>query len=76
MPATHPHADAAYATVPHKDGGYAVEVLIPNSSPTIVSGFATAAAANAWAARHKLGTQRAIREGKVKLSTRGRSRKL
>jgi len=54
---THPHADAAYTVVPLKEGGFAVEVLIPDTYPTKVSPFANEAAAEAWIAQHKLRVQ-------------------
>jgi len=50
---THPHAEATYRVVPLKGGAFGVEVRIPDSSPTIVSSFATEAAADAWIARTK-----------------------
>jgi hypothetical protein len=43
--ATAPHAEAAYRILPLKDGGFGVEVAIPNTCPTTVSRFATEAAA-------------------------------
>jgi hypothetical protein len=49
----HPHAEAAYRILPLKDGGYGVEVAIPNTYPTTVSRFATEAAAEEWIAQKK-----------------------
>jgi hypothetical protein len=36
------------------DGQFGVEVLIPDTHPTTVTSFATAEAAEAWIAAHKL----------------------
>jgi hypothetical protein len=55
MERDHPHAGATYQVVAREDGGFGVEVTIPNSHPTMVTGFATEAAAEAWIARHKEG---------------------
>jgi hypothetical protein len=59
---THPHADAAYSVIPLKEGGFAVEVLIPDTYPTKVSPFANEAAAEAWIAQHKLHVQEGVRQ--------------
>jgi len=53
MGRTHPHADATYRVISLSDGSFAVEVTIPDTYPTKVSGFATKAAARAWIAEHK-----------------------
>jgi hypothetical protein len=53
MARTHPHADADYRVVTLKDGGFGVEVKIPDTFPATVSTFATAAEAEAWIADHK-----------------------
>lgn len=53
MARTHPHAEAAYRVVVLKDGGFGVEVTIPDTFPTTVSNFASKAAAEAWIADHK-----------------------
>jgi hypothetical protein len=50
---THPYAEAVYRVVELPDGAFAVEVKIPDSNPTMVSSFETAAAAEAWIARNK-----------------------
>jgi hypothetical protein len=50
---THPHADASYRVLPYSGGGFAVEVLIPDCPPTLVSNFATAEAAEEWVTRKK-----------------------
>jgi len=50
---THPYAEAVYRVVPLADGGFGVEVKIPDSYPTTVSRFETEAAAETWIARNK-----------------------
>lgn len=50
---THPHAEAVYDVVSLDAGGFGVKVSIPDTNPTMVSGFNTAAAAEAWIAAHK-----------------------
>lgn len=50
---THPHAAATYRVIPLDGGSYAVEVCIPDSSPTKVSSFATTADAEAWIVEHR-----------------------
>src|SRR5437763_1485030 len=49
----HPHADATYRIVPITDSAYGVEVAIPDSSPVMVTSFATEGVAQAWIAEHK-----------------------
>ena len=53
MPRDHPHLGAAYRIVPRDGGAFSVEVAIPDMAPTLVSGFATLAAAEGWIERHK-----------------------
>jgi hypothetical protein len=53
MKKAHPHAGAAYRVMPLSGGTFGVEVVIPDTDPTMVSGFATEAAAQAWVATHK-----------------------
>ena len=53
MALKHPHAEATYRIVPLKDKAYGVEVAIPDSSPAMVTSFATEEAAQAWIAEHK-----------------------
>jgi hypothetical protein len=53
MPPIHPHAEAVYRVFPLDDGKFAVEVTIPGSHPTKVTGLDTQAAAEAWIERHK-----------------------
>jgi len=50
---THPHAEATYRIISLPGGAFGVEVNIPDTYPTKVSGFATKAAAQAWIAKHK-----------------------
>ena len=53
MAIRHPHADAAYRLVPLKDEAYGVEVTIPDSNPTMVTGFATKQRAQSWIDEHR-----------------------
>ena len=50
---THPYAEALYEIEPLDTGGFGVKVTIPDASPTMVSGFDTDAAAEAWVVSHK-----------------------
>ena len=50
---THPYAEAVYRVVELPDGGFGVEVKIPDSNPTTVSRFDSETAAEAWIARNK-----------------------
>ena len=50
MARTHPHAEASYKVIAFEDGTFGVEVSIPDSSPTIVTPFASEEAAEAWIA--------------------------
>jgi hypothetical protein len=50
---THPHADANYRVVPLTDDAFGVEVAIPGTSPTVVSSFPSAEAAEAWITQTK-----------------------
>lgn len=50
---THPHAEAVYDVVPLDADGFGVKVSIPDTNPTMVSGFDTKDAAEAWVASHK-----------------------
>lgn len=49
----HPHAEAVYRLIPLDDGKFAVEVSIPGTHPTKVTGLDNQAAAEAWVERHK-----------------------
>ena len=53
MPKTHPHAEATYRVIPLDGGSFGVEVSIPDSHPTTVSPFASAADAEAWIVDHR-----------------------
>lgn len=53
MPISHPHAAASYRVIPLNDGGFGVEVSIPDSSPTTVSKFDSEEAAEAWITDHR-----------------------
>ncbi|HEY1797354.1 MAG TPA: hypothetical protein VGG57_14680 [Stellaceae bacterium] len=57
---THAYAEAVYRVVQLTDGGFGVEVKIPDSNPTTVSRFETEADAETWIARNK---QRVIEQG-------------
>jgi hypothetical protein len=64
MPQTHPHAEASYRVIALDDGGFAVEVKIPDSHPTTVSRFATVADAEAWIADHRTRVQTEAQAGR------------
>jgi hypothetical protein len=49
----HPHAEATYRIFPVKEGAYAVEVAIPENSPTRVTSFSTEEVAQQWIAEHQ-----------------------
>jgi hypothetical protein len=53
MAPPHPHAEATYRLLPLADGSFSVEVEIPGTKPTKVSGFDSQAKAEAWIERHK-----------------------
>ena len=53
MAYSHPHADATYRIVPQEDLTYGVEVSIPGTSPTLVTGLATERVAADWIEKHK-----------------------
>ena len=53
MEKKHPHADATYRIVAQNDRAYGVEVSIPESSPTMVTRFATEQDAQRWIAEHR-----------------------
>jgi hypothetical protein len=50
MARIHPHAEATYRTVPLNDGAFGVEIVIPGTYPTTMSGFGTEAKAAEWIA--------------------------
>lgn len=66
MEQKHPHAEAVYRVISLPDNTFGVEVVIPDTEPTTVTSFATAADAEAWIARHK---ERVVRSSS--LSVRG-----
>ena len=53
MEQRHPDSDAMYRVVIQPDRKFGVEVTIPETHPTTVTSFATAADAEAWIAAHK-----------------------
>jgi hypothetical protein len=53
MATAHPHLDATYHLIQGDDGTFAVEVAVPGTNPTKVSGFDSQAKAEAWIERHK-----------------------
>ena len=53
----HPHAEAIYKVVSLLDGTFGVEVVVPETYPTHIKGFATEAEAGSWIAAHKLHVQ-------------------
>jgi hypothetical protein len=53
MALPHPHANATYRVVPLQNKAYGVEVAIPDSSPAMVTSFATKEVAEAWIAKHR-----------------------
>jgi hypothetical protein len=48
-----PAAQASFRLVPQQDGSYGVEVTIPETYPTMVTGFASMEAAETWVMRYK-----------------------
>jgi hypothetical protein len=57
---SHPHSDATYKVISLKDGLFAIEVSVPGSLPTKITGFATKAKAEEWVSAHKLDVARGI----------------
>jgi hypothetical protein len=53
MAKEHPHTGATRELIVQQDGSFAVKVTIPGSHPTMVTGFASKASAQAWMASHK-----------------------
>jgi hypothetical protein len=51
-----PHPEAANSFITQADGSFAVEVTIPDTPPTNVSGFETQSKAEAWIERHQSNT--------------------
>jgi hypothetical protein len=54
----HPHADAEYRVYRLDDGGFGVEVTIPDVFPVKITSFATRKAAKQWAENHKKTVER------------------
>jgi hypothetical protein len=57
MAKLHPHTEATYKIVPLVDGTFGVDVVVPDTHPTHIRGFATEAEAEAWIAAHQLHVQ-------------------
>ena len=53
MAKPHPHSGATYRLVPQSDNSFGIEVTIPGTSPTTVTGFASQADAERWIEKHK-----------------------
>ena len=64
MPKTHPHAEATYRVIAFDNGGFGVEVSIPDSHPTRVSMFKTKADAEAWITEHQRRVQSQTQSGR------------
>ena len=73
MTDTHPHADASYRLSTLADGTFAVEVAIPDTKPTKVSGLDTQEKAEAWIERHKANIATGSLKGAFALPFRQRS---
>jgi hypothetical protein len=75
MARTHPHAEASYKVIPFEDGSFGVEVSIPDSSPTIVTPFASEQDAEAWIAKHRGRVRSQAESGYWLRAQRGRSQR-
>ena len=64
----HPHAEATYRLLALDDGKFAVEVAIPGTQPTKVTGLDSQAHAEAWIERHK----QQVATGTIKRQSWGR----
>jgi hypothetical protein len=53
MPTNLTKPEAAYRIVPQGDDAFGVEITIEDTSPTMVTSFATEAAAEVWIEGHK-----------------------
>ena len=49
----HPHAGATYKLLRAPGEAFAVEVAIPGTNPTLVTGFGAESEAERWIERHK-----------------------
>ena len=74
MPKTHPHAEATYRVIAFDNGGFGVEVSIPDSHPTRVSMFKTEADAEAWIAEHRRQVESQTQSGRQLRRSSGRIR--
>jgi hypothetical protein len=72
--ADHPHIEATRNVIALPDGTFAIEVTIPGTKPTKVSGFQTLEKAKAWIEQHKAniatGTLSAVRQAWGKRPTK------
>jgi hypothetical protein len=73
MARTHPHAEASYKVIAVEGGSFGVEVSIPDSSPTIVTPFASEQDAEAWIASHRRRVRSQAESGYWLRAQRGRS---
>lgn len=73
MSKPHPSAEATYRVLPHAGTAFAVEVTIPETLPTLVTSFATAADAELWIERHKRKAQEPVMSRHRRAVNRGRS---
>ena len=53
MKISDPHKEAAFQIIEQADGTFAIQVDIPESSPTLVTSFATGRDAETWIANYK-----------------------
>jgi len=75
MARTHPHAEATYTVVPLAGGNFGVTVAIPDTYPTTVSPFASAAEAEAWIQKHKTQVEAGATSGQWFRKTGGGGRR-
>ena len=73
MARTHPHAEASYKVIAVEDGSFGVEVSIPDSSPTVVTPFASEEDAEAWITKHRGRVRTQAESGYWLRAQRGRS---
>jgi hypothetical protein len=73
MARTHPHAEASYKVIAREDGSFGVEVSIPDSSPTVVTPFASEQDAEEWIASHRRRVSSQAEAGYWLRAQRGRS---
>jgi hypothetical protein len=53
MARQHPHIGATYRVLQRPDMSFGAEVAIFGMNPTVITGFATEALADAWIEKHK-----------------------